>query len=154
MTHRPMICGIYREFDIDELDPEIEPLVTELNKWPHVETTGSCCGHGLGHAWVQMIVSDIVVLHRILKPMRSPAMVFNSIGRMQLVTSPLDDEDYRQTVPFRDRSGLDDFFMMSNKEVGAFIVIASTKVGEDAYLDVKAYTELLRQLRVRYYGDD
>lgn len=140
---------------MDELDPEIEPLVTELNKWPHIETIGSCCGHGEGYAWVQMTVSDIKVLHRILKPMRSPSMVLNVIGRMQMVTSPPQNPFHTaRCVPFRDRGGLDDINMTSDMEEGALIVIATTSIGEEAYVDAKAYAELLRQLRERYYGTE
>lgn len=46
---------IYRDFDIDELDPEVEPLVHALNTIDNIKTTGSCCGHEKKELWVYMI---------------------------------------------------------------------------------------------------
>ena len=45
---------IYRDFSIDELDPEVEPLVHALNDLPGITTLSSCCGHGNDFLWVTM----------------------------------------------------------------------------------------------------
>lgn len=50
---------IYREFGIEELDPEVEPLVTELNKIKGIRTTGSCSGHGKGTLYVDIMFSNM-----------------------------------------------------------------------------------------------
>lgn len=46
---------IYRDYTIDELDPEVEPLVKALNTIEGIETTGSCCGHNKNELWVAML---------------------------------------------------------------------------------------------------
>ena len=45
-------ADVFVEHSMDELDPEIVPLVTALNIIPGVRTSGSCSGHGKHPAWV------------------------------------------------------------------------------------------------------
>lgn len=47
-------CDVYREYGLDELDPEVVNLVKALNLLPSAETTGSCSGHGTKGSWVMM----------------------------------------------------------------------------------------------------
>ena len=55
---------VYREFDINELDPEVAPLVYILNEIGYV-TTGSCCGHGLSVGWVHISFTDFKMLREL-----------------------------------------------------------------------------------------
>lgn len=52
-------ADIYIEKDIKDIDPEIEPLVTALNKLKGVRTTTSCCGHGEGPGYVAFEVIEL-----------------------------------------------------------------------------------------------
>lgn len=57
---------IFREFDMNELDPEIAPLVYILNDLGY-KTTGSCCGHGEDEAWVHINFEDFFNLKNLVK---------------------------------------------------------------------------------------
>jgi len=46
---------VYKDYTIDELDPEVEPLVKALNTIDGIKTTGSCCGHNQSELWVAML---------------------------------------------------------------------------------------------------
>lgn len=52
-------ADVYKEFGIEELDPEVELLVTELNKIKGIRTTGSCSGHGKRKLYVDIIFSNM-----------------------------------------------------------------------------------------------
>jgi len=44
-------------------DPCIAPLVDALNQPVHMETVGSCCGHGKGPGWVGLADGRVLVIH-------------------------------------------------------------------------------------------
>jgi len=56
---------IYREYDITELDKEVKDLVYYLNH-NSFRTVGSCSGHGVGYAWVDISFETFNQLHRFL----------------------------------------------------------------------------------------
>lgn len=58
MSIRKITKDIYREYDINELDKEVEELVTAMNTIDGLYTKGSCCGHGYTELWVTFIVED------------------------------------------------------------------------------------------------
>lgn len=58
---------IYREFDTDELDEEVIPLVTSLNKLDSIETVGSCCGHNKTPLWVTLRITKLRSLNILLR---------------------------------------------------------------------------------------
>ena len=47
-------ADVYREWGIDELDPEVEPLVKILNEYSEMTTVSSCCGHGIRELYVDI----------------------------------------------------------------------------------------------------
>ena len=65
----------FREYSIDELDGEVVKVVHVLNEFsPLMQTTGSCSGHGKGHAWVTIIFYDLQTLsefYNVLAPYAS-----------------------------------------------------------------------------------
>lgn len=56
MKKPPYNADIYRDFGIDELDKDVEPLVKALNKIDGITTVGSCSGHFVKELWVDMYV--------------------------------------------------------------------------------------------------
>ena len=62
---------IHHEFSIDELDPEIAPLVYTLNNLGF-KTTGSCCGHGIKVAWIHISFNDFLTLKSFIEVLQLP----------------------------------------------------------------------------------
>lgn len=69
---------IFREFDINELDPEIAPLVYALNNSGY-KTTGSCCGHGIKIAWIHVLFENMIQLQLLLGILNKEKFKYNFI---------------------------------------------------------------------------
>ena len=67
---------VFREFSIDELDPEIAPLVYALNEAGY-KTTGSCCGHEKRPAWIHISFEDFVTLKKLIEILQKPEFKFD-----------------------------------------------------------------------------
>lgn len=62
-------ADVFRDFDITELDKEVEDLVFALNKIDGLITTGSCCGHGCEDLYVCFLIyktDALVFLNKVL----------------------------------------------------------------------------------------
>ena len=60
-------ADIYRDWDINELDPEVKSLVNVLNKFEGIKTVTSCCGHNEFPLQVTIQFSDIHMICLIAK---------------------------------------------------------------------------------------
>ena len=135
---------IYRDNGLDELDPEVAPLVYELNKWDSVETIVSCCGHGKDPLWVTMSVSDTAALETILTVIRSPDMFPDLVDRFRI---PIESK-HVQTLNYN--KGV--FTHICNRKqydyhIGATFTLMTLAVGEEAYKDAKRLTRCLEEVR-------
>lgn len=133
----PEPADIYRDFGMDELDPEVAPLVHELNLWPGIHTVGSCCGHEKGPLWVQFTASNLMSLSMILNAMRSPKVFPKLVGKFVTSMSPR----YPQTLLY-DQSIFDESFNQS-----VYIVLMTNYIGQRAYDDTKRLIRCLSELR-------
>lgn len=108
---------IFREFDINELDPEIAPLVYALNNAGY-KTTGSCCGHGGDIAWIHTIFENFLSLKNLVKILEKDQFKF----KFKLST----DSNITNTA---------------NKEIR--LSLETTKIGKEAYKDILELTEYI-----------
>ena len=112
---------IFREFDINELDPEIAPLVYILNEIGY-ETTGSCCGHNLSVGWVHISFTDFSSLRELVLILGRDEFKY----RFNLATS----ENVSNIGPSEIRLSLN-----------------TVEKGEQAYKDIQDLTEYLKTKR-------
>lgn len=118
----------------------------ELNKWPQIETIGSCCGHGHSCPFVLFNVHNTRVLRYILKPLRDPNLNSAAYSKFRIVIS--DDARGKMKVPFRDLSDLDAM------EDGVMLTLSTYTKGAQAYKELQDYTESLIALREKIYGKE
>ena len=137
---------IYRDFDITEVDPEVKSLVEELNKWPHVETLQSCSGHGNGPLWVRLSVSDITELSLLTKPLMSIDYPWLN-GRIVIPFNNLGDRFINFLPAQTVTSVTAPNYMMKDGAPAFSFLLATTEVGEPAYVCADRYAKLLSQIR-------
>lgn len=115
---------IFREFSIDELDPEIEPLVMVLNKHGF-KTTGSCCGHDVGEAWIHISFKDFVSIKKLVSIIQQEQFRFKFV----LTTSSHIVDDHKSEVRF---------------------CLQTTSKGQQAYQDVLDLTKCIDEQCKRF----
>ena len=90
-------CGQYYDYDIyientiNELDPQIEPLVNILNKFENMYTVGSCSGHNKQSAYVDIKFQTLQALKKLLiilehKNIKYKFILFNSTNNINSVS--------------------------------------------------------------------
>ena len=88
---------IFEEFTIEELDPEIAPLVYALNNAKY-NTTGSCCGHNDTNAWIDIIFINFDSLKKFTKILERSEFKENFILRTHFKTTHTPDDEIRLTL--------------------------------------------------------
>lgn len=58
---------IYRDFTIDEADPEVVEILQTLNKIDNIRTTSSCSGHNTSHVYIDIAFKNFNVLFNFVK---------------------------------------------------------------------------------------
>lgn len=147
------IHDLYRENGYDELDPEVEGLVHELNEWDGIETVVSCCGHGQGHLWVTFNVSNLHSLQTILNCLRTPEQAPELVGKFHI---PLDDERVRygqngiKLTPGANHTGIFGDVKMTDGTNSMMFMLATNDIGEKAYEAATNLANFLRKLRLMH----
>lgn len=135
-----IVPDIYREFGIDELDPEVVNLVTELNKWPGIETIGSCSGHDKAPLWVQFNATNCRTLNIILNVIRSPGVFPEMVDKFHL---PICTE-YGNTLQYYGGSSKTENVFKGD---ALYLVLMTKAIGKDAYNAAETLAKLLSTLR-------
>lgn len=147
------IRDLYRENGYDELDPEVEGLVHELNEWDGVETAASCCGHGKGHLWVVFNTKSLRSLQIILNVLRAPEQVPELIGKFHI---PLSDEvvicgsNGAKITPGANHVDVLGCPRMSDGSPSIILTLATNDIGEKAYEAATNLTNTLKKLRLMH----
>lgn len=156
--HSGDVPDLYREHGYDEIDPEVRPLVDELNMWEGIETVGSCCGHGKGNLWIQINVTDLTSLNTILNILRSPEVFPKMVGRFNLSIDPANEstllfynynekkEDTGETVFMQSTRPHQGIISYYNEPI-LYIVLMSKAIGEQAYIDAELFRRYLIEVR-------
>lgn len=118
---------IFREYDINELDEPVIKLVTILNKFDDIETTGSCCGHGDNYLWVDIM--------------------FHSLPSINLITDLLNDDKWNNKFI------LSNYYTNKNKSNSSTMLrLRSFTKGEEAYKDASLLADDLQEIYELLYG--
>lgn len=110
---------IFRENDIEELDEEIKNLVYTVNKL-NLRTSGSCSGHGIGCAWIEINFES-----------------FNQIRQILEILS---------TGQFYDKFVLTSNNCYNNIKDTITLRLETKNIGEKAYKDINYLTLYLNEL--------
>jgi hypothetical protein len=142
---------LYRDFCIDEVDPEVKDLVIELNKWCGVETTGSCCGHGRGPLWIQLQGDNTRSLNCIFNVLRAPEIFPKLLDRFKfsIESKYIQCMNYyagHQTLTALNNSThMDKHSIISSPFL--HLVLMTTTIGEEAYHDAQLLARYLAEIR-------
>lgn len=118
---------IFREYDINELDEPVIKLVTILNKFDDIETTGSCCGHGDNYLWVDIM--------------------FHSLSSINLIIDLLNDDKWNNKFI------LSNYYTNKNKSnYSVMLHLRSFTKGEEAYKDDSLLADDLQEIYELLYG--
>lgn len=118
---------IFREYDINELDEPVIKLVTILNKFDDIETTGSCCGHGDNYLWVDIM--------------------FHSLSSINLIIDLLNDDKWNNKFI------LSNYYTNKNKSnYSVMLHLRSFTKGEESYKDASLLADDLQEIYELLYG--
>lgn len=143
---------IYREKGLDELDPEVAPLVHELNdNWHGLETQWSCCGHDKQPLFIKFVVSDFGTLRNIAIPFlanNSPLYLKFNIALWEKSVAPCTSFIGDPYQVFKDER-----ILMKDDPIDykfhLDMVLYSMDVGEEAYKNAQIYADMLRDIRAK-----
>lgn len=111
---------IYRENDINELDPEVKDLVNVINKLPCVNTVSSCSGHGTKGLFVGIKINSLGILEVLVK------ILYDNFNKLFILT----------TKPGYVQNGIGN---------GIICNIQTSSYGEEAYEQAKKLTKILEE---------
>lgn len=118
---------VFRDYDITELDEPVIKLVTILNKFDDIETTGSCCGHGDNYLWVDIM--------------------FHSLSSINLIIDLLNDDKWNNKFI------LSNYYTNKNKSnYSVMLHLRSFTKGEEAYKDASLLADDLQEIYELLYG--
>jgi len=110
---------IYLEHDINELDPEIAPLVYILNDAGY-KTTGSCSGHEKIPAWIHIL--------------------FDNMIQLQFLLSILSKEKFKYSFTLGTSTDI------MNTNVNTIVLaLQTTKIGKEAFEDILELTRYIEK---------
>jgi hypothetical protein len=135
-----IVCDIYRDFDMKELDPEIEPLVTEMNLWKGIKTQASCSGHGKYAPWVQFVAENPRTLQILLDVLRSPDTFPRIVGKFELSM----DSFYPFTMIWSETPHICN---VADDHEGVLLTLMAKNMGEEAYADILRLTHYMSETR-------
>ena len=126
---------LYRDYGLDELDDEVQALVMELNRWPGIETLGSCSGHGKGELWVDLQCTNLDSMDTILNVLRTPYHFPRMVDRFRISLSS------------------EHLFAMEHSDIFKHprgqlrLTLCTNDIGEPAYESAEMFARYLRELR-------
>lgn len=137
---------IYRDFGLDELDPEVVELVNEMNEWEGITTQTSCSGHGKHHLWIQFNAKNLDILQSFINILRTPCMYPDIVDKFELCMRP--SEAFTMTdgnIMKKERYEKCDYVTLT---------LMSRRIGDEAYADASRLTNILRESRQIYRDFD
>lgn len=111
---------VYEEYTYDEIDIEIKQLCDTLNLIPNIKTIGSCCGHNVQQAFVNIKFMSLDSILYILKILSHKIFRHNFVLTSDKTLIPSANSEYPE------------------------FKLKTIKIGKDAYKDIDRLTEFLK----------